>query len=53
MILSQQRKVLAEGNVKNVEIQGEIRPRVHCGKKKRSRRLWELEFTDGGSGQCH
>lgn len=31
MFLSQQRKVLAEGNVKNVGIQGEMKPRVHCG----------------------
>ena len=27
-------KVLAEGDVKNLAIEGEIRPKAHCGEKK-------------------
>lgn len=40
-------KVLAEGDVKNLAIEGEIRPKAHCGEKKT--RLWKLVFTEGGT----
>lgn len=39
VFFSQQRKVITEGNVKNMEIQDEIRPRVHCGKKEKQETL--------------
>ena len=33
--LAKQSQVLAEGNVRNLGIQGEIRPKVYSGKKRK------------------